>query len=711
MDQPTGSSWINSAPLAPSIKRSDPWGWMLASAFAGSVVGLAVLGLTWGHLPILGAPPWSLLDQLACSGQALVRILAKGLFAHEAKTCAAAWAGLGGMDRGAVIFRLVLAGVGACFPAWAMLGNFMTPRDRLIFLRGPSRFEGVAATRALRSRFAQDWKTRPDHEIAPGVPYPGDKWATHILMVGGTGAGKSTCIKPLLRKIIDARESILVFDPKGEFTSNFGSPIILAPWDSRSFAWDIGRDMRNVADMRRFAESLVEQSTDPMWANASRQILVGCMAYLQATHGSDWGFPELADVIAAPQLTMADMMKRHHPEAARLVEKPNVTTQGILINLASSCSSIFDLAQAWGEVPDSRRVSFIDWTQGKGPRQIILQGHASYPNLTRSYARPVLEVVASLVGSSEMRDDPTRKRWVICDEFPALGKVNIRLLIEQGRSRGFRCVLACQDFAQLEEIHGEKMVKAMTAMVGTIIVGRMGPGDTAEQLAKAVGVRELERPSVSTSYAGAGGSSNPSTTLSFTRETVPLYLPSELGSRLGLSANKDGVVMALVTEGTAYELHWPFFKMKEVRPQFVPAPWTMGAKPVPAEDDADGGRGLGGGGRAPQKIAADSEEHERRIAQLDGAADALSASEVVVAPADMLPALESELHPADDIALKAIGHATPLPGLSVAAHVAHALDLMSDLRPGPPQEVRAASKSPMKAPTAPPPSRERRLGE
>jgi hypothetical protein len=563
----------------PSVEKADPWGWARASAVAGAATGLATLALTWRHLPGLTDPPWEFGRQLGCAALSALRLVAPDLLSGAARSCQLDWARATDASRAAVNARLALASLAACAPGALLFLPMTRARDRLIHLRGARRRSGEDAAARLRRKFEAAAAARPDHEIAPGVPYPGDMWSKHLLVVGGTGAGKSTFAKPLLTKIFEADEPALVFDPKGEFTAMFDRAPILAPWDARSHVWDVARDMRNVADMRRFADSLIEPSTDPMWSNASRQILVGLMAWLQATRGSDWGFADLAEAVAMPQSSVAQIMRDHHPEAARLVEKPTVTSQGILINLASSCAPIFDLAEAWGDLPAERRVSLVDWTLGAGgPKQIVLQGHASYPALTRAYARPILEVVASLVGSAEMRDDPSRKRWVVCDEFPALGKVNIRLLVEQGRSRGFRCVLACQDLAQLEEIHGEKLVKALCAMVGAVLVGRIGPGQTSEHLARALGGREVERPNISLTRSGQG----PSSSISFAREQVAMYLPSELASRLGADPARGGATMALLVDGDAYELFWPFHPDVPRRPQLVPAPWTSGRARVQA---------------------------------------------------------------------------------------------------------------------------------
>lgn len=569
--------WGQSPTTAPSIKRSDPLGWICASLAAGAVAALLLLALLWRPFPWLPAPPGPIREFLTIWFDLFVHSVIPGLFRDEAREYAVLMLRFSDEQRFAIHLRVGLACMVSLAPAFMLRKSFLTPRDSLIHLRGAMRHEGEDALRLLIAKFALASKRRPDHEIAPSVPYPSDMWTRHVLLIGGTGSGKSTAMKPLIEKVVKARERMILFDPKGEFTMGFKSPAIIAPWDSRSFAWDIAKDMRNVGDMRRFAAAMIEDSQDPMWANASRQILVGFIIYMKRTRGDRWGWTELADLVSMPQASLLQIMSKYHPEAVRAVERASVTTQGILINLSSFCASIFDLAEAWGELPEAKRISFVEWTLGKSRQvQIILQGHGSYTELSKSYVRGIIEVIASIVNSVEMEDDPNRKLWIIADEFPQMGKVPIRPLFEVGRSRGVRCIVACQDIAQLEEVHGERMVKAMVSMSGTLLVGQIMQGETAEQVAKALGTREVERANMSSSYAGAGASSNRSTTLSFARDELPIYKPSELASRLGPTPDGKGVVMSLMTGGQAYEIFWPKHVMRRERLSYMPAKWTLG---------------------------------------------------------------------------------------------------------------------------------------
>ncbi|MES2149887.1 MAG: type IV secretion system DNA-binding domain-containing protein [Pseudomonadota bacterium] len=575
-------------PSAPSTKRVDLLGWICASGMLGILAGWIATRLVWRAFPGLEEPPGS----FGFHADAVLRWVAhwlwKPAFIYETKAYAAFLSGLSDHARNALIWRACVGAWATAMPAILLAKGCLTPRDGLIVLRGAARHEGPDAVVRLNAVLARRAQARPDHAIAPGVIYPADMWTRHVLVVGGVGSGKSTALKPLIATVINAGESMLLFDPKGEFTKGFSEPGLMAPWDKRSLSWDIARDMRNIGDMRRFSAAMIREAQDPMWSNAARQILVGFMIYLKTTRGADWGWRELAELMAIPQARILPMMSKYHPEAVRSVERASVTTQGILINLSSFSASIFDLAEAWGDVPQHRRVSFVDWAHGRGKhRQLILQGHGAYPDLTKGYLEGVIGTVAAIVNSVEMDDDENRKLWIIADESAQMGKVPIRPLLEVGRSRGVRCVLACQDLAQLEEIHGAHMVKAMVSMSGTILVGQIMQGDTAEQMCKALGTKEVERVNVSSSYNGSGAGGR-SSTLSFSRDELAIYKPAELASRLGPTPDGKGVHLALFTAGHAYELFWPHYTMKRARMAHVPAAWTQGFGRVGDAGDATG---------------------------------------------------------------------------------------------------------------------------
>jgi hypothetical protein len=85
--------------------------------------------------------------------------------------------------------------------------------------------------------------------FGPGYRIPKRLEGSHILLMGDTGAGKSSAIRQLLRQVEERGESAIVYDPAMDFVAEFYSPergdLILNPldlavprgaWEARSIA-------------------------------------------------------------------------------------------------------------------------------------------------------------------------------------------------------------------------------------------------------------------------------------------------------------------------------------------------------------------------------------------------------------------------------------------------------------------------------------------
>jgi hypothetical protein len=577
MDEDKATWDWGGAALPPSAQRINARGWLCASVVGGIAAGVGVLVLSWRPIPGVALPPETLGEHAVHWAALACHAASKYLCGGASAAYSDFWAHLAAPERHGLVYRCAAGVWAAMMPAILLAEPMLRPRDGAIHIRGPGRLCGKGAIGALVALLAAQVKRRPDHEIAPGIAYPAELWTRGTLIAGGVGSGKSTALRRLIDAIVKSREQMLLFDAKSELTSGWRGPAILAPWDQRSLAWDIAKDVRNVLEMERFAAAVVRESSDPLWSSASRQILVGAMLRLAGERGTDWGWTDLRDILSSPHPELLATMEDWHPVAARSLAKASVTSAGILINLSAFCAPIFHFADAWGAHSPERRVSLVEWTLGRSRhKQIILQGHGAYGEIARALAEGVVGVFASLVASVEMPDDPMRKIWFVADEVAQLGKVPMLPLFSMGRSRGVRCVVATQDLAQLEEIHGAPAVKALVSMVGTVIVGQTMQGESADLLCKAFGTREVERPGAAQPRHDGPGS--------FSRDEVPLYKPSELSSRLGLSKDGQSVKLILFTGGTAHELSWPIFHMREERPAHVLASWLKRAKgPVGAD--------------------------------------------------------------------------------------------------------------------------------
>ena len=489
---------------------------------------------------------------------------------------------LDALTRAGVFGKLVVAiGVGVSLAVYAWRRTAL-PVDGYIHIRGRKLLEGSAALRAaasmMRMEIGKD-ASKADLWIHPKVRFSTARMATHGLLVGKVGGGKTTIILPLISQIISGGFKALVFDIKGDFTSKFyagvkGPVALLAPWDRRSLIWDIARDCRTRAEAVRFASYLIKDSKDPMWSAAARQLCVGFLVHLQQTRGEKWGWKDLADMLSTPETELLAIMREANPEAIRAVEQTGTTTTGILINLSAFMSVIFDLAEAWPEPIPGRMFSIQQWIFSDTTRHrvVLLGGNKEYGALMSSFVSALVAQAAACVCSPRLNESRTRRLYFILDEFPQLGKIDIEPLIAVGRSKGARVWLGLQDFGQLKKIYGHDEAQAIASMVGTIICAGAAPGEPAKLISDMAGQREVERGNLSRSIQG--GVSQASTSHSWQREMIPVLTESQACS-LGVVPGRQEIRALLLNYGeNALILNWPFDQRPTTAAPIVLAEWT-----------------------------------------------------------------------------------------------------------------------------------------
>ncbi|MGB9128413.1 MAG: type IV secretion system DNA-binding domain-containing protein [Thiobacillus sp.] len=476
---------------------------------------------------------------------------------------------------------------------WMTLGDVViATQDRHI--RGPRRLQGAAGLAAWVKAEGEDADGLKLHPDLP--PMSLSRETRHFLIFGGVGSGKTQTLLPLMRAARERGDRMIVFDFKGDFTPDFPSctalhngqeieveDMIFAPWDSRSALWAVARDVDTLAAAREFAARMIVEpgSGSPMWANASRQVLVACLVELQVSKPGRWGFADLVAGLTRPVDQLTEAARRYFPEAVKALGdgQQNVTTAGIQINLMSYLSVIFDLARAW---PRPGIFSIRDWLTETGARRVktvILQHDGQFESLARAFNGAVIGLAGQLIKSKLVGESKKRKLWFFLDEFPELGKVETILsLAAVGRSKGIRIVIVLQDIAQNKKIYGAELSEALLSMVGTHIVTRVSPGETANFICEElITEREIDRLDVSvTSGAGrASGifTSGGSRTSGWKPVPQKLMLPSEL-LQLGPVPGKGVKVLALGVCEDVLEVLIPFSDPRELRPASVIADWT-----------------------------------------------------------------------------------------------------------------------------------------
>jgi|GEM_PF-2296735 len=464
------------------------------------------------------------------------------------------------------------------------LGWWLTsPQPAVEHLAGRQLKTGKQAFKALKKEMQEEIGREAEGvDLYPNISTSFERETKHICAIGGSGAGKTTVLYPIIKEAAERGDRLLIYDNKGEWTRYFNG-LILAPWDKRCVAWKISADLENVADARNFAESLIKESSDPMWSSAARTILTAVLVYLM-NEKENWTLRDVLFEIARGYSHIRAVVREYTPENAGIVESEEIskTEKGFLINLSTYMANVADLAAAWH---GKREISIRGWLltnkqfKRQSTRILIMQGNERYRQLEQAYIQAIMEVVGATVSSPTMSESRTRRIWFAFDEIVQAGNIpTLTKMLEVGRSKGIRMIIGAQDLGQIREEYGNNTAEIWTSNISTYFLGSTGAVETAEFLAKLCGKQKIRK--YVASYAGGGraGSTAEQRQDSW-QESEEWIIRPDAFSELGNKKKKKGVEMVLLTGSrNVYKMLWPWVEKKEIRKSEVPAPWTKRKK-------------------------------------------------------------------------------------------------------------------------------------
>jgi hypothetical protein len=484
-------------------------------------------------------------------------------------------------------WSLVLAGAFSvtCALGIALTLRFDRPPARV--LRGRQLVTGTAARRA----FAQTAKLESrlsgtGLEILPGLFVSRERETRHWLIWGSVGAGKTQTMLNLILAAIARGDGVLVLDVKGDMTTGLpGDPLLIAPQDQRSLIWDVASDCRTKQDARELSARLISRSEDPIWSDAARDILVACVAALQATKPEAWSWHDLHEAATSDAEALHNFAKSYHRDAVRLLENPESrTTQSVLATFQAHMHVVAALGDAWRDNVNGG-FSVSRWLERPLPqRPVILQHDPRYPELSHAWIGGLLALLASAVGSPSLNESRTRRIWIFADEFPQLPRMShFSTFLDLGRSKGVIAVVGAQDIAQLRANYGRERADAWVGMIGTKIITQINASRAAEEASHLIGDQEVERVERSQTMIGARAS----TTTTARRDIRRVVTAAEIATRLG--PKDDGIRVLLLGHGAdVLELTVAYLTLPERRPGHVPAAWLTRASPPEAAPRTSG---------------------------------------------------------------------------------------------------------------------------
>ena len=336
----------------------------------------------------------------------------------------------------------------------------------------------------------------------------------HIMVVGGVGSGKSSCIAiPTLR---GWNESVFAIDIKGELhekTKEYRPNIkVFNPLDNNSYGYDpyVGLYYSDnpAQQARAIAQAIVPlpaNAKDAFWIESAQAIFTGAIL-----HYSNQGKFFIETIKTMQETPPRDLITEIHqstvPEARFCVNSmvgiDDKTLSGIMAELSRSLIPF---------VTDKSLVSALSRKNTITPDDLEYR-YDIYINipehLLRQWKNLLTLIVNQFLTHFEQRNEATaRPILFLLDEFPRLGKVSAMLDgLATLRSKKITICLIIQSLAQLDTIYGHNERKVISDTCSYKAILGATDADTQEYFSKLVGTYDKN-------VSGAGNQYKPYTGL------------------------------------------------------------------------------------------------------------------------------------------------------------------------------------------------------
>lgn len=333
-----------------------------------------------------------------------------------------------------------------------------------------------------------------------------DVISKHMMLVGGTGCGKSTLfyhiIEQLKGKMTDD-DVMIIFDSKGDFYSKFynkkdcvigNSPQYIQQSERWNIfkeiladGWDERQVIMNATEISKalFEERTKNNSSNPFFPNAARDLLAAILVTTIRLGEGEKQFvvenfynnriKEFLDSCSGPDICdyldgFGDMRS-----VMSYIEGDSAQSQGVLAEMFSVVRDVF-----MGVFCEKGKFSMRNFVRQKGGRTLFIE----YDLSIGSVLTPVYKMLFDLALKEALgRTKSQGNVYFICDEFKLLPNLqHIDDGVNFGRSLGVKVFVGLQSIEQLFEIYGQSRGKNLAAGFSSIIAFRANDVTTREYI-------------------------------------------------------------------------------------------------------------------------------------------------------------------------------------------------------------------------------------
>jgi len=422
------------------------------------------------------------------------------------------------------------------------------------------RTKGPELASALRWRSAKTdgirFRLRFENALLRWLPFgpsyriPKRLEASHILMMGDTGSGKSNAIQQLLRQVRERGESAIVYDPAMDFLSEFYSPtrgdLILNPLDQRCPYWSLGNEIDRDETAATIAAAFLPEKEyeKEFFTDGPRRIL----AHLLKRQ------PQPRDILSMmAEPSRIEFAVKGTPLAALLDSGAPAQRAGVLASLNMVADSL-ELLPEWEHTRPTFATS--EWYASR-KRWVFLTSTPAY----RAKILPLHSVwldlfILRMMGYCE--DNTAKPVWFVLDELASLNKLpQLHTAVTENRKYGNPVVVGFQGRSQLEKRYGQD-AEAMLSQPATKLFFKTTEPRAAKWISDAIGEIEVERLKESHSMRLFGSRKSYAMEIA----TKPLVMASEISGLEPLHG-------FIKQENKVVPVHFQFARKRGGQPQFI----------------------------------------------------------------------------------------------------------------------------------------------
>jgi energy-coupling factor transporter ATP-binding protein EcfA2 len=322
----------------------------------------------------------------------------------------------------------------------------------------------------------------------------------HVLLIGATGAGKTTTLSSVLWRHVEGGSGAILIDPKGDpaLVERARHEALARSRAFYCFSLDSPRDHWNplaAGTPSEKADKLIgaEEWTEPHYKRLYQRYLLNLFLAIEA-HGETAHLGLVVELLNPDRLAMYCRAIDGAVAAERLagyLEDLTTEERRQLSGLRNRLALLTESEHGAQLQPPAQPENAVDLALAVAQQAVVVfsLNSARYPETVKLLGAAIFQDLKTVAGRIEADAGFGHPAVVAVDEFAAFGADHVLGLFQRARSARLSLLLATQELADLRRID-EAFQDQVLGNVETVVAHRQNVPDSAELVAQIAGTRE-----------------------------------------------------------------------------------------------------------------------------------------------------------------------------------------------------------------------------